>query len=594
MRNNSTLCIVSLFVIGFFVYAFDLNNILFFDDQHFILDNVFIHEFSWSNIKSLFTENSFAGSGRISDYYRPLLLFSFALNYAVDGISPFGYHLVNNLVHILNGLFVYWIMLLGLKKRWIAFLTALVFVIHPMQSEGVAYVAGRGDLLASLLMLVSLLLWIKVFEDKRRVLYMFCSVGSFALALLSRENAIVLPFLSIVFYIAFITKDTLWPALKKALYFSIPHFILVATYLSLRLTVLDFRNFLNFGNVDPGSIYAQSIFVRLNTFLHVLVEYFRTLFFPTNVHERFYFPVHESFFDWPGWLVFLGLISLFWLIILLYQKKSPHFNIWFFSTGWFCVALAPGSGLIPTNVIIQDHRLYLALIGVFALCFYYLDYFIVYAEKKNRRSVKIWVAMALAAYMVFFSWITIERAIIWGKPVELFQETLRYEGVLEYSPGAHKAYNALGAHYFDRKDFKKAEENFLAAIQISTRAPEPYYNLGFLYQIGPVKDVDKAISYYEKAIKINPAYRVAHLRLSEIYMENGRDLNKAAYHLERVDFIGPRDANVIYNLSLVLHLLGGRDKEALVWIDRGLKQSSGNASGEEAFKELKRQIESSR
>lgn len=586
----------TLFLIGFFIYAFALNGVLFFDDEHLIINNAYIYEFNLLNIKGWFTENAFAGAGRISEYYRPLLIFSFAINYAIGGLEPLGYHIINNLLHSINSVLVFYILNKYIfKKHWQAFLVALIFAIHPMQSEGVAYVSGRGDLLSSLFMLLGLVWWLKIFENRRRFLYGFLSCLMLVLALLSRENGVVFPFLLLVFYISFVSREKFFIALKKGLIKVIPHLTVVFIYLSLRLTVFNFRNFLNFGNYDTQSLYANSLLIRMYTFGSVLVEYMRTLFWPTNVHERFYFPVKSSFFDLSVWFSFLVLLFIIGIIIRMYRDDNKikkldklkkegyvsHFMIWFFGWGWFFVCLFPGSGIIPTNVIIQDHRLYLAMIGIFVILVFYLDKFFEYLNTNKYKFLKNTIILIVFFYLVFFSWVTVKRSIIWGNPIELFEETIRYE------PEAVLAYNSLGKYYLVEGEYSKAEQNFLVAIKKNSNAPNPYYNLGEIKSLSNLeKDIDVAVWYYKRAIDVDPKFIPSHRALAVVYM--GRGSREAVYYLKKLTELSPRDISAYYNLAKVLHLLNEKE-EALYWLNKGLLLVN-NIEARNQFLNLKEEI----
>lgn len=576
---------------------FDLNNALFLDDYHLIINNDFIHNLSWSNVKHWFADNYMAGAGRLSNYWRPLFLFSLAVNYALDSSRPFGYHLVNNLIHILNGILVFQLMLYILQKRWPAFLTALIFVIHPAQSENVAYTPGRGDLLASLFILLGLIFWKNSFAGKRYSYSVFWACTFFVLALMSRESAVVFPLLAmIVFIFVYWPENKIIPAIKRGLIKTIPFWLITIVYFALRFTVLNFNDFLNFGNLDPGSVYFQRLSVRLYTFSHALLEYFRVLFYPTNVHERFTFPIHRSFFDLPVLVGVMAVAAIMAVAMRLYLKDKSKIQagfsaisearIWFFGWGWFFAALLPGSGIIPTNVIMHDHRLYLPLIGVFAVFYYYLDKVLEYAGIKDFKFFRNIVISGLIFYLIFLSGITVKRAIIWGKPIDLFEETLRYE------PDAVFAHNTLAAEYINIGNYEKAKNNLLIAMEKGYSSPELYFNLGQVWLSGPEADLERAISYYKKAIESNKNYWPAYRRLAEIYMENGRDLPQAAYYLQKLNELRPYDVNVYYNLALVLYLLGEKS-EALKLVERG-KVLAGKVSKEpiaqKVFDDLKTKI----
>ncbi len=590
MRKELLLCAV-LFVVGLSLYAADLNNRLFLDDEVLILNNDSIQQFSAKNAHTWFTENWFAGAGRDSEYYRPLVLVSYAANYAIHGFEPFGYLIANNVLHAVNAVLVYLLLRTLLRKRWLAFVTALVFLIHPMQSENVAYVAGRGDLMSSLFMIGGLFVWVKGIQHSRPVLStIFASVLLIG-ALLSRENAIVFPFLAIVVYTAFLSRESIIRSVRAAVIRTSPFLMIVAGYFALRLTILNFRNFLNFGNYDTSSIYAQDILVRLYTFMHVLLEYVRTFLWPTNVHERFTFPIHTSFFDVPVWTAALVLVCITAILVVLYRKErsgtstgdtnTSPFRLWLFAWGWFFVALAPASGIIPTNVIIQDHRLYLAMIGITVLSLWYGCEVINLSRRRGWSLVRPLVLIALVLYFCFFAWITVHRALIWGDPIRLFQETLRYE------PDAVTAYSSLGKYYLDQGAYEEAGKNFLKAIQLGTSSPVPYYNMGYLYQYGPKHNLDAAIPFYKAAINLDPTHWSANYYLAEIYMLQGNA--EAIVYLEKLHGIRPGNANIHYNLA-AMHQFLGNSNDALAWIERGKQLAAQNTDDVRKFDELKSRI----
>src|SRR3990167_8692024 len=159
MKNSGFLFIGLLIIVGFAIYAPNLNNVLFWDDNEWIVSNPFVYDFS--RLKEIFTENILAGYGLNSNYYRPLLLLSFAVNYVIDGVKPLGYHLVSNGFHIANGLLIFFILTGVFKRRLPAFLAALLFLIHPLQTEAVTYISGRGDPMSVFFMLLALWLFFK-------------------------------------------------------------------------------------------------------------------------------------------------------------------------------------------------------------------------------------------------------------------------------------------------------------------------------------------------------------------------------------------------------------------------------------------------
>src|SRR3989338_6008883 len=161
LERKTWLLIITLIVVAGFIYSFNLNDPLFWDDDDWIVNNSFVHDVTWSNIKFWFTENTLAGVGLKSNYYRPFLFLTFAANYMVAGVKPLVYHLTSNFIHIFNGILVFWLIREVFKRRLLAFLVSILFLIHPLQTEAITYISGRGDALVAMFMLLALLVFAK-------------------------------------------------------------------------------------------------------------------------------------------------------------------------------------------------------------------------------------------------------------------------------------------------------------------------------------------------------------------------------------------------------------------------------------------------
>src|SRR3990167_10324257 len=325
LKKEVWLPIVVLIVISGFIYSFNLNNQLFWDDEDWIIRNNFVHTISWDNIKFWLTHNTLAGVGLKSNYYRPFLFFTFALNYVISEIKPLSYHLFSNLIHVANGILIFLLLKrfdLGISKGRtlaVAFLTSLIFLIHPLQTEAITYISGRGDALVAMFMLLALLFFYKselTTSDVQRTSdvktsvfgYRLLAIGFLVLGLLSRETAIIFPFLVLAFYVSFISKERFLKSIKQGLIKTWPYFAVVLVYGILRLTVLNFQNTLNF-YTEPN-IYSENLHVRLFTFLPILWEYLKLLFVPIGLHMERSSVVYSSLFQWPVCLIFLGLVWL--------------------------------------------------------------------------------------------------------------------------------------------------------------------------------------------------------------------------------------------------------------------------------------------
>ncbi len=607
VKNQTFLFVLALAVVGFFVYFFNLNNRLFWDDENWIINNNFVHTISWDNIKFWLTHNTLAGIGQKSNYYRPFLFFTFALNYLISGIKPLSYHLVSNLIHIANGILIFLLLKrfdLGISNSpevqprgflrlnlgtLTAFLAALIFIIHPLQTEAITYISGRGDALVTFFILLGLLFFYKselttsnvqrTFDVKTSTFYFLFSTFFLVLALLSRETAIIFPFLALAFYVSVLSppkfdlktdKDrTFWRSLKQGLIKTWPYFAVVLVYGILRLTVLNFQNTLNF-YTEPN-IYSEHLYIRMFSFLPILWEYLKLLVVPMGLHMERSSVVYTSLFQWPVWPVFLGLIGLLAWLRYLYKNHLPDFRIWFLGVALFFIPLGPVSGITPINALIYEHWLYLPMVGFWLIFSFYLvklfDYLSRSLASGGRSKASVvgrWVLIAgLIIYLSFFAYQSIQRNILWGKPLDF------YLNILKYEPGSSRINNNVGNIYYDKKDLASAEKYYkLAASQDDTFA-EPYFNLGTILQLRG--DVYGAIKLYERAIEINPNFYYPYQNLSVVYAQQG-NLLKARENVDKLKLLIPNNPRVYYNSALVYIALNKR-QQALNDLETGLKYS---------------------
>lgn len=540
--------LITLIIIGGFMYAFNLHNGLFWDDEDWIMYNPAVHNFSVANLTYIFKNNTLTAVGLTSNYYRPVLFLTFLFNYAADGIQPLWYHVVSNSLHLANGVLVFFLLYALFKRRLVAWIGALMFLIHPVQTEAVAYISGRGDPLHLFFMLCALLLFVRSEQSVKswrswpRVL----SILILMFALLSHEKSIIFPFLIVIVSIIMQLSAMRWSGFMRivwrAFMKALPYFATVLLYGILRLTVLNFANTLDFYNTE--NIYSSHLSVRLYTFLHALLVYFRLLFVPTGLHMEREVDIHTSFFQWPVWASALILVGFVGLLVYFYRRRSSVFPLWFFSLGWFFISLGPVSGITPINAQLYEHWLYVGLIGPTALAGWYVVRLLDCLH--SRKVFYGCVCAGLIAYGSFFSVQSIRRNIIWGKPIEF------YKDILKYDPTSVRIHNNLGNTYFNMGDNDNAEAEYWKAVAIEDIFPQPHYNLaGILESKG---DAYGAIKEYQKAIEIGPTYYYALQGLASLYAKQG-DLKKAAETVEQLKKLRPSDARVFLGAGLIYEAL---------------------------------------
>src|SRR3989344_3086158 len=182
-RPNLVIVIV-IVIVGVSLYANTLNNELFWDDDQFILENQYIRD--WNYFSKFFSENVIAGALRQTDYWRPALLTVFSIEWHLWGPSPFGFHLTNTAFHIANAILLFFILEKIFHRRWLSLFASVIFLIHPLQTEGVSYANSLGDSLSVFFMFLGLSAYLNGKKILRPLIF-------FALALMSKETAIIFP-----------------------------------------------------------------------------------------------------------------------------------------------------------------------------------------------------------------------------------------------------------------------------------------------------------------------------------------------------------------------------------------------------------------
>ncbi|MDP3965654.1 MAG: tetratricopeptide repeat protein [bacterium] len=496
---------IVLIFIGFAVYANAFQNQMFWDDNDSILNNLYVHD--WGYFLKYFTENLIAGAGFFSNFWRPILLSVFSLEWHLWGEWPAGYHFVSTAFHVANAVLIFQILCTIFQKRRVAFLTALIFLIHPLQTEAVTYVAGMADPLSVFFILLGIFFFLKFRTSDVtpwRSRFYLLSLLMYALALMSKETAIIMPALLVIsdFFlergdqeqISF--KETLLRIWRTAW----PFLVIGGLYFLLRATVLNFGD--TFNLYGEATAYTSSFSIRIFTFFQVITAYFALLFWPVGLHMERSVDMATSFLSLPvisGALIFLGLIAL----AFTQFKRYPILS---FGILWFFIGLAPTSNiLIPINGLIYEHWLYLPMVGIFLIVIWLGE---VLAEKYG---VGKTLLLIFLIFVVFLSVLTIERNREWRDPITFYNQTLRY------SPESYRVINNLGMAYADRHDYVLAEATYRRAIEVASSSPVAYHNLGNTYQ--KIGKTNLAIENFNTAIQRDPEFFFSYNALANLYVQ---------------------------------------------------------------------------
>ena len=358
MNKNIRLILFSIItVLPVLIYLNSLKNTFVYDDYLTITNNHFIRE--WRYLSALFNQKYFAVSNELT--YRPVVTLSYFVDYAIWQLRPCGYHLTNLIIHTLNVYLVYFTAYLLFKNRITAFISCLLFSIHPIFSEAVNAVSYREDLLSASFLLVAFILFIKHTKSTNRryfIIWYTLSLLTYLLAMLSKETAFVLPFLILSYDLIFQKNHILnfHNRIRR----------LVANYAGY-IAIGGFYLFLRFYLFHhPGESVGypgNSVFVNFIMMTKVLGYYVKLFFIPAPLNADYIVPLTFS----PADAAFIISIILLITTAILLVKKCRLSSIWTFSTIWFFVTLLPVLNIIPINNIMAERYLYIPGIGFIML-----------------------------------------------------------------------------------------------------------------------------------------------------------------------------------------------------------------------------------
>ena len=339
-----------------------------YDDRPNIVENpnVLITVLTWDRLERLI-KNTYNVSIRVFSY------FTFALNYYFGGFNVFGYHLVNFLIHIASGIFLYWFLLLtfnlpSLKEKYapisykVALFSSLIFISHPIQTQSVTYIVQRMASMSGMFYLLSLVLYIKgrLSTGGPRGFYFGGMVLSYLLGVFSKENVAILPLFIVLYEFYFFQNFDLSPRGKRIL------FTLIGT-----LLVLGAFGFAIWGKryidltIEGYQDRPFTMLERVLTQSRIVLYYLSLLVFPhpSRLNLDYDFPISKTILNPPTTLISILIIVGLIGYSIWTAKKRPVLS---FCILWYFGNLVIESSIFPLEMV-YEHRLYLPAVGPFVL-----------------------------------------------------------------------------------------------------------------------------------------------------------------------------------------------------------------------------------
>ena len=520
LLHSRILLIVLLAVAAVLIYGSSLrNSFVVWDDDSLVYQNPLTQEMTAKTVFGAFTSYD-------PELYVPLTIVSFQLEHAVFGFEPFFFHLDNLLLHVLGAFLVFLLLQkLGLRRST-SMLGSLLFLVHPINTEAVAWVSARKDLLSSVFTLLALLMYRYNGTGRNGITMLF-----FVLALFSKPVAIILPLALLIIDWKEQGRITQHTILKKW-----PFFLLSAIFLIIGLYGKQ-------RNIGALTVMQTFLLAAKSTALSV-----HTFFWPTAL-SPIYLQTNPISITQGEFLIPLFLVTATALIILLSLRKTRV--IAFAALFYFLFLLPSFSNFAKDQDVyfFSDRYIYVSQIGLLFILGYGID----------RLARRNWQWICTAPLVVLFAWQAHAQSLHWKDSETLYRDALakndqsvvmhynlavlehrrgnrsaaleEYTAALSIDPQYAKALSNLGILYKEDGNVEKAMKEFRSAAESDPRSPEPHNNIGSVLM--DQGNVDGAIAEFRKAITLSERFAQAHINLAAalgrkgLYAEGLREYKRA-------------------------------------------------------------------
>lgn len=483
---------------SFAVYANTLGNGFVYDDHEQVLHNPYLRSFRY--LPDIFTSNvwSHLGSQGESNYYRPVMTLGYLLCYQAFGELAYIFHLYNVVFNTAVVTTLYFLSVRLFGRKDLAFWAALVFALHPVHTESVAWIAAITDVELAFFYLLTFYLYVRLTEvDQGKAFrYRIGMVFSFILALLSKEPALTLPLVATV-YEHWFRRDreqTSW-RVKGGRYGVL--WLLSAAYIPFRIHMLGaFAPQIQMGNLSLSETFLSSIALVGN--------YIKLLFFPVQLVAFHVFEKSESWMNWEV-LQGVGLLLIAATGFLYFFRKN---RILAFSFIWFFATLSPmlNAKWMAANVFTERY-LYLPSVGFCWLAGSLIAHLTRRQGREARvRTVAAWAGISIV--LALYSIRTVVRNRDWNNDI------LLYTKILAVYPNASHIHNNLGTVYWGNGSVKEAEREFRSAADLVPGHAIFLNNLGLVY--AHQERYEEAVEKYQASLLAKPYYADTHLNMGDV------------------------------------------------------------------------------
>jgi len=493
-----------------------------FDDGQYVTENaevqsgLTLHGLQWA-FTTTYTTN-----------WHPLTWLSHMLDAELYGTNPAGHHVSGLLFHLLNTLLLFLLLKRLTGAHWRSACVAMLFAIHPLHVESVAWVSERKDVLSTFFWMLTIWFYADFVETKKKGKYLLALLV-FTLGLLSKPMLVTLPFVlllldywplnRIAFEDAKQRISELQITIKQLVVEKLPFFVLAIISALITVSVGDVQTVQDF-----------TIWGRIGNALASYVAYLSDMFWP---HPLIIFRPHPG--ELPFWQPLLALLLIAAITLFVIWQGKRHR---FLPVGWFIYlgVLVPVIGLIQVGIQARaDRYTYVPLIGIAIIVVWGIAYL-----SRNWKSRQRPLMAAGAIVTVLLMACTYRQVGYMKNSMTVF------EHAVEYAPNAHYAHNNLALAYKNAGEFDQAIEHFSEAIRIKPDKYEAYNNRGVAY-FGK-KEYDKAVADYQVVLSQFSDHVEARNNLGNIFQIQGK-LDQAIMHYQQALTVIPNHPEVNNNIG---------------------------------------------
>ena len=496
------------------------NDFVNWDDVVYIMNNDMIRKLSFDNIIKIFS-SFFMGN------YHPFTLLSFAFDYSVFNLNSGGYHFHNLIIHLVNAVFVYFVTWhLFKKNNLIAFIVSMLFAIHPMHVESVAWVSERKDLIYTMYFLLSMLAYI-FYNKTGRNKYLLMSLVGFVFSLLSKAQAVTLPVVLLLIDYYFERKPSVKLFLEKAPFFALSLIFGIVAILAQKAD--DSINPVGISLVN-SLFYAQySIWV-----------YLYKLLLPVKLTCLYNYPFTDN--GGIPFYIYLSPSILILLAFVLYKTYKNHKAI-FFGSLFFLVVIFPVLQFLPVGqAIVAERYSYIPYIGLFVVVGVL---FVQFRDSLKTSDKKNTLNYAGVGAILLLCILTFNRTKVWADSVSLWTD------VMNKNPKCLAAYVNRSYMNIQYKNYEKVIADCDKGLAIDSTHYKLYINKGTAFR--HLGMYEEAVKEFTTTIRINPQSYDTYLDRGIIYNDNLNQVRKGISDFRFFLKFRPENKNGNYNLAVAYY-----------------------------------------